>query len=310
VEELVGRRAAAATTGFVGDCFLQGIRPLAFAHFDRPLIALQLLARVIDPRLILQGSHSLCGVVSFMQGVALNNPLGYVQYVTGLATGRNGLLQMNAGGHSLRVHVRSGSGILRKHDNHRATYLNQDNYSHRSIPAADYVALASLRDSSNILPYRSPFTSRMLEGASIAGDYRSWMVNAGFTNVEDHTHGNPFWARGPGADARIYANLQLAEQRAAAGQVVLMSMTRGGRLALQALGKGTSSTIMEDLFMGHTVLLRKVDFVGRTSGNPPHPSAVGLHIVTWGKETNLATLPHIPWDEIMSSYRGFVSGLP
>jgi hypothetical protein len=87
-----------------------------------------------------------------------------------------------------------------------------------------------------------------------------------------------------------------------------MSMTRGGRLAWQALGLPPETTLMEDLFMAHTVLLRDVQFVPSAAGN--HPSAVRLRIVTWGRESYPANLAQIPWGEIMSSYRGFVSGLP
>src|SRR5262245_39839567 len=289
---IVGFSSAA---GVIQPAFLQNNGPLEFVHFSRPLVALQLLVRAIDPFRIGQGHHSVCGVVAFLQGVAMLDPVGYARYVMDLATTRDGTLS-TAGGAALNVHIRKKSNILRKH------------HHQGSIPEADYIAAASLRDSSNILPYRAWWTNMMLEGATTSASIRGWMQSAGFTFIEDHDHGGePFWAQRPGADARVFQNLNKARTQVLAGRTVIMSMTRGGRLAQLALRLPTTGGLFEDLFMGHAVLLRGVQFDAIPPGGT-HPSWVTLDLVSW-QQRSPANTPQIDWGEIMSCYRGFVSGL-
>ena len=127
--------------------FLHGGGALPWVHFSRELVALQLIVRIADYKYIHQANHSLCGPVTFIQGVAQRDPAEYVDFVIDLATQRRGTI------HNRTVHVRAGSALLHKH-----AHPN-------SIKAADYIALASLRDSANLFPYRSRVTNTDLEGS-------------------------------------------------------------------------------------------------------------------------------------------------
>ncbi len=285
---VVGRQRP---NNFQGPSFLTGAGALEFANFHRELIALQLVVRIANPNLMLQGTHSLCGPVAFLIGLAHQDPAMYVQYVIDLATTRQGSLTIG-NARSLNVHVRRKSNILQKPTDHA------------EIPEADYVALASLRNSESILPYRSKFTNRMLQGATTNGELCKWMEKAGFQHCQDHSHlGNPAWSLALGGEGRVRANLQLAIQRLAANPpyTVLMSGAQGSNLAKKALSDNYLDTGFTKIFGAHIVLLR-----GVTIG----AAGVQFDIVSWGRETDAANLVTIPWDVVRSTYRGFVCGQP
>ena len=270
-----------ALTKVVGtNGFLHGGGPLPWVHFSRELIALDLIVRIANCKYIQQKNHELCGPVTFMQGVARRDPVEYVDFVIGLATLRRGAIGNRT------VKVRAGSALLHKH-------------SHpNSIKAADYIALASLRDSANLLPYRSPFTDRATEGTTSTREIVAWMRDAGFQNVEDHTHWS--WPlagmllkahREAFAQQTMQQNVQTMQNRLTGGHTVIMCAA--ANLAHMALGQNTRTS------GAHATLVKAVAI---------RPNGVSFTIVTWGEEVkNTVT---IPWSKLGSWYDGFVCGQP
>ena len=276
LEKVVGSQAGA---GYQGG-FLHGGGPLPWVNFSRELIALQLIVRIADYKYIQQKNHELCGPVTFMQGVARRDPVEYVNFVIGLATQRRGTIG------NRKIKVRAGSALLHKQPNPN------------SIEEADYIALASLRDNANIFPYRSRFTSSATEGMTTPGEIVAWMRDAGFRNVEDHTHGG--WPlagmlmkahRQAFAQRTMQQNVQTMDNRLTAGHTVIMCAA--ANLAHMALGQNTRTS------GAHATLVK---------GVAVRQDGITFSIVTWGQEvTNRVT---IPWSKLGSWYQGFVCGQP
>ena len=268
--------------------FLQAQAPLPWRHFSRELIALQLIVRIVRYKYIDQKNHPLCGPVTFMHGVARHDIEEYVLYVTGLAENRRGDL----GAHTVKV--KSGSNLLGKHPGAGANEIRE----------ADYIALASLREASNIFAYRSASTNRTLEGMSSPASMMKWMRDAGYSNVEDHVHdGWRLHGLRMKADRTSLGNnlmrphLLKMHQRLTNGYTVML--VAADSLANMARGRNHSQSALMRVFGGHFMLALSVDV--RQNG-----AAFGL--VTWGEE--IAPTVEIPWSKIASWYRGFVCGQP
>jgi hypothetical protein len=266
--------------------FFHGTAALPWRNFERKMIALQLIVRIADVKYIDQEKHPLCGPVSFMQGIARRNPDDYAKFVIDLATTRKGTIN------NLNVKVRSRSGILGKHP-HRAR-----------IKEADYIALASLRNDTSTFPYRAPWTNRVLQGATSAHAVVQWMKDAGYTNVQDHSHA--MWRmagvllkehREAVASGRMQRNLKKMKDHLSQGDTVFM--VAAGNLAHSALGESDRSAWYLTAFGGHFMLVRDMS-IG--------DDGVRFDLVSWGKTTT--NPPEVPWSKIGSWYQGFVCGTP
>lgn len=270
--------------------FVQGGAALDWVHFDRTLIGLQLIIRIANIKYIQQTNHPLCGPVAFIHDVARRDPKQYVEFVIGLATQRQGTIG------NLTATVSATSALLGKHPNPM------------HIKEADYIALASLRDRDNLLPYRAALTNRTMEGASMPKDVAKWMTDAGYTHVSDHTH--MFWRFGGllGKADRvafgmgvIRTSLTGMQTRLVAGDTVVM--LAAANLAYEAIG-GTWAGVRESLFVtmfgAHFILVRSVDV---------QLADVGFDIVTWGRESANPP-PRIGWSKLTSWYQGYICGTP
>ena len=276
--KVVGTKAG---VGYQGG-FLHGGGPLPWVHFSRELVALQLIVRIANYKYIDQVSSPLCGPVTFMQSVAQRDPAEYVDFVIDLATQRRGAIGNRT------VHVRAGSALLHKHPHPI------------SFQAADYIALASLRDSANLFPYRGSAH----QGFTTIGEIVAWMRDAGFQNVEDHTHLE--WRaagmlvkahRQAFAQQTMQQNVQTMDNRLTAGWTVIMCAA--ANLAYMALGDDTRTSKLVAAFGGHVMLVK---------GVAVRPDGVTFSIVSWGEEVeNRVT---IPWSKLGSWYQGFVCGQP
>lgn len=272
--------------------FLRANAALPWRHFCRELIALQLIVRIADHRYIEQHHHSLCGPVTFMHDIAKRTPRDYAAYVIGLAENRRGTL----GG--MTVKVRSGSALLGKRPNSTP--------GSPRIREADYIALASLRDGSSILAYRSPFTSTMLQGATSTADMVRWMSDTGYRQVEDHSHINSWRLRGLLVKAHrtsvgqnsVAPHLNTMRQKRNAGHTIMMCAA--GNLANTALGRGWRDDMTMRVFGSHFMLVNAVDVTA---------DGAIFDLVTWGLDSSEQRV-EIPWSKLASWYGGFVSGLP
>jgi hypothetical protein len=265
--------------------FLRGPGGLHWVHFSRELVALQLVVRVARYEYIRHTGHPLCVPLALLQDVARRTPVRYVDFVIDLATTLRGSIQR------LTVIVRPDSKLLGKHDNHA------------SMPQADYIPLASLRDDGNLLPYRAWWTSQLLEGAGFASELVKWFRDAGYTTVQHHAH--IWWALRGLAPRRVRADrardphgvmrrsLERMSGRLHHGFTVVMF--GAGSLAL----KPHERTLASGIF-GHAMLVRSVEL---------HRDYVRFNITTLDKANPLRDV-HVTWSKIASWYRGFVCAFP
>jgi hypothetical protein len=267
--------------------FLHSGGALPWVNFNREIVALQLICRIVDYKLIEQKNHPICGPVSFMHDIARQNPVAYVNFVIGLAENRRGTIG------NVTVKVRSKSKLLHKHANPGR------------MREADYIALASLRNADNILPYRGWWTNRVLEAVTLPSQVAKWMQDAGYQNVEDHSH--LFWRLAGGllksdrnsfADSNMKPNLVKMQSALANGSTVIMYAA--GNLAHTALRDHVRDPWLFTAFGGHFMLVRGVQI--STTG-------AAFDLVTWGKDSKSNPV-EIPWSNVARWYGGYICGNP
>jgi hypothetical protein len=100
-----------------------------FPTLSRPLVAYQLGLRILDPARIQQGVFGLCGPTAFAVDVLRSDPHQFVKCAVELAT--------------------SGTSRLRGRDIVPGADIR--NYTTAGIPHADFLVLASLRSSDEVL---------------------------------------------------------------------------------------------------------------------------------------------------------------
>ena len=158
------------------------LRRAAFTRIDRLDFQLSLSARRMSPSLIDQSMASLCGPASLMYLVASDNPDLFRQYATDLyETGRAKLGSLRVSpGEDCRTYNPFGK-----------------------IAAADWVTLASLRDSENAF-FDYDDADDAFAGITLPGQLADWLESAGYHNVSNET--NLYFTKGED-DFREAANL-------------------------------------------------------------------------------------------------------
>jgi len=131
---------------------------------DREKFAVHLKERMSNPRKINQGLTPLCGPAAFMHCVAKDRRDNYVHYVLDLAEKGEGRLG--------NLRVKPGSACL------NGTEIGCD--------PVDWVALASLRDSTNRLWSMRSHKSE-IAGITIGGTLAYWFNAAGWYHAADFT---------------------------------------------------------------------------------------------------------------------------
>lgn len=281
---------------------------LAFVNMNRLVIGAQLIARVIDYNRIQQRGHSLCGPVTLMHDFARREPVGYVRYVIGLAEDRRGHMQL-LGGNPNVVKVKRRSNIL--------TYSVRRAGGNIHIVEADYIALASVRESASLLPYRAPLTSTMLQGATTVSEMKNWMEEMGYSNVADHTLSNTWTVAASAANLhpKIANELQakfanhitgaLNELHSLHPRVIFLNAAE--KLAQHQVYAGVVSTgpkaAAKTFFGSHWMLCRDIE------SSPAQ--GVRFALDSWGWSSRIGGRnPWLPWNKVIRWYRGYISGTP
>jgi hypothetical protein len=137
-----------------------------FPNIPRGHVADGLWDRVSNPDTINQQTSSLCGPASFSWSVMQKRPEYYVNYVT----------QVYDKGEAMYGGVKVKPG----YDCRNATVTGK-------IPAVDWVALGSLRDSENTLwDYQD--ASNEFAGITLPNHIEHWMNKSGFVGVTNETN--------------------------------------------------------------------------------------------------------------------------
>jgi hypothetical protein len=147
--------------------------PGAFPQIARADVAAQVAVRIESPGAIDQGSSSLCGPASLMYHLALDDPAAYAAYIFGLyeaGVGRIGDLVVEPG-----------------------TDLRNYAPDPDEIAAADWIALAGLRDSENLF-FNYDSTDDEFAGITLPGGLEKWLQAAGYDDVRERA--NSVWRMG------------------------------------------------------------------------------------------------------------------
>lgn len=244
----------------------------------------QLLKRIKNPYLIDQGDSSLCGPNVIMRCLAESRPLDYVSYVLDLyefGEAKIGNLDVKPSVDCLNAsNKRNGS-------------------STSSIAACDWIALASLRDSTNgIFDYQS--TKNEISGITLPSTVEHWFKKIGYNNVVNRT--NLFFDKG----IKILAKAQTAN-------------INKQHVCLFINAKLVSLPISAMLTPNHWVVLSdniKVD--GRLLNTIPSTElddlgdkSIEVKVSTWGENSvkldNIHTTSKITVDEFTDYFFGYIS---
>lgn len=138
----------------------------AFRALSRDQVARGAIERVYDPNRIEQKASSLCGPAAMVRAVASNDPVAYADYIIALFELGHGKLR--------RLEVEPDED-LRAYD------------PGMQIDHADWIALASLRDSENWF-FDYDEVDDPIAGITFPSSLADWFRRAGFTSVYNETN--------------------------------------------------------------------------------------------------------------------------
>jgi hypothetical protein len=139
--------------------------PGVFTSIRNRELCRDLRDRLADPGAIDQGTSRLCGPAAFVYGLATHDPVQYVNFVAGLYLSG----AATVGGFS----VRAGSDVRRYNP-------------HGRVAPADWIALASIRDSENwFFDYQSD--DNAFPGITLPRELAAWFKKVGYQSVINKT---------------------------------------------------------------------------------------------------------------------------
>ncbi|MCL9685695.1 hypothetical protein [Legionella maioricensis] len=158
--------------------FLDNDSELAFSNFERELLTVQMILRVLNPRFINQRHEQVCGVNAFVHNIAIFNPLQYVEMVGSLAeTGEVDIQKLSFKRGSLKVKVTKS-----------ITDKQPAGEDLEEIRDVDHVILNGIRASENALmsyDQESSEVGKQLFGVTTSKELKSWMKQSSFHNVQN-----------------------------------------------------------------------------------------------------------------------------
>ncbi len=214
--------------------------------------------RVGNPDTMSQGVSSLCGPTSLFHCLIRDDAEAYVKYVIDLyTTGRATIRQLT---------VRPGADCR--------------NANPRGVPAVDWVALASLRDSENtFLDYQAP--QNEAAGITLPNNLAAWLRAVGYRSVLNNT--NVFITKG---EDEIRAMARLL------GQGYKVCMFVNSNIVQHTLQGGGFFTIPD-----HWVELIRLQGIH-------NDRVTGAVLWTWAQTFNL---PHATVDAFDDNFFGYVA---
>jgi hypothetical protein len=243
--------------------------PGVWQQLSRKQVAEQMLERIDDPSLVNQGSAGLCPSASVVYTLVSTRPDEYVKAVTDLYDfGRTQIGKWK---------IAPGTDLK-----------NYQLPPAARIPAADWVIMASIRDSENWL---IDYEAETDNGGAWGDEVAEWLRKAGFTTVIEEW--NSFFNKDE-------AHLRRANALYASGHKVCL-LVHAEIVALV----GSCAKIGWTFEPNHWVVLAsKIAIVGAGSG-----STVGMTVFSWGHKLSIPQLGCGPvhLSDFLQHYYGFVA---
>ena len=259
-------------------CMFSGAFRQDNSMFNDFILAVE--ARIKEPYLINQDKVNLCGPNAFFYCVATRYPDHYARYMIDLWT--NGEAYLG------KLHVKPSQACL------KASLSG-------AIAPVDWVALASLRDSSNSF-FNFDEIDDATGGITYPGDMAQWFRSTLFSSVENQTNL---------VRRANLANLQQAQRRYGANKSVCMLIS----------SKVTSLNKKVNALPNHWVVLTSnITVDGKNIAHIPvneleqyESKAIELHVATWGMSKGKLPLHSVnpqrslTFSDFMTYYYGFVA---
>ena len=252
---------AHATAVRIVDEFGRSPFPGAFPKLDRSKIAFGLVERLAKPSLINQGGAGLCTTAALVYNLARTRPVEYVRAVTELFD---------------RGRTKINDWIIEPCDDLRFYKPPAS----AKIPQADWIIMASIRDSEN---WFFDYQRESDEGGTDVSETVDWLKKAGYTDVQE--------------DRNLFANstaanLQKADELYAKDYQVILSIDDN-------LLKGERATLSQS---NHAVAL-----ASKISADFTQPkSLVYMKVFSWG-EIHSIPLEDMTLDDFTDYYYGYVA---
>lgn len=158
-----------------------------FLNLSPLIAALQLVARIIEPRLIQQKDEEICGPASIMHTIAHDEPMAYTSYVTDLLLHGEANFAVSRGREGLKVKLNenlfSSESDSSSSDESNDDYQAQD---YRRLNIVDLASLVGLRASQNIFFEFDPSSSRTRKsmfGVTTPKEISNWLDKIGYENI-------------------------------------------------------------------------------------------------------------------------------
>lgn len=141
--------------------------PSKWTHLVRTKVADGLIARINNPNLVAQRQTPNCGPATITRALAKDKPLAYAEVAISLfTTGKATIGKMK---------IAPGSELLR-------------DKPEGNTDQADWIMLASIRDSDNWFLSTSGWFSSSLAGITLPSTIEKWFKQAGYTKIVHKTH--------------------------------------------------------------------------------------------------------------------------
>jgi hypothetical protein len=265
----IGTRIGFNPSQWIEDVYSKPLGRAAFTNIDRLAFRETLKARCNRPSLIDQSVASLCGPASLMYLIASDNPGLYSQYANDLYETGQALL-----------------GALRVAPGEDCRSYNPTG----KIAAADWVTLASLRDSENAV-FDYDDADDAFAGITLPGQLSDWLGAVGYQSVSNET--NLYFTKGEGNFREAVSLLNM-------GYRVCLFIDLNG--VDQGIRRGRLRQIFTTA--NHWVVLKEVSLLTTAS--------VKFTIYTWGHDDHAVPRAGLTMsmEDWLQNYYGYVAGKP
>lgn len=246
----------------------------SWPNIDRAALAAGLIERINDPNRINQGGTPLCGPASLIRSVAIGNSDAYARAAIDLYT--SGRARIN------NLDIRPGDAVL-----------------NAPVPSgtspADWMMLASLRDSDNWLLSTAGFFANGAAGVTIPPTIETWFRNAGFTQIVNRTSLT-------GGDIPLVKSLHVQE----ASRLFTQGYNVAMLIDADLLETGTQNDIFS-MYPDHWVVLASRIAAGGSTNYAANMEP--FRVFTWGRLMSVPVNPATPliYERFLTKFYGFVA---
>jgi hypothetical protein len=247
-----------------------------WSHIRRADLAAGLTVRINDPNRIAQRATPLCGPASLVRAVASSNPDAYARAAIELF--ENGRTRIN------NLAIQPGRELI-------------GDPPEGNTDVADWILLASIRDSDNWFFSPSGIFGSNLAGITRPGTLESWLREAGYKSIVNKTYlvAKPIM-------------MALAAELAEASRY----FARGYKVMLFLDADVLSSDTQDDLISMHPDHWVALNSTVRDGGIVNYDAPIQMELWSWGRRVTVPVNAAKPLKkrQFLHKYYGYIAGKP